>query len=299
MIYEQYRAAWDNAPTITPNIPMNVDIELSAACNLKCPFCFLQNKAYNHKPSFMLANLAMDIIDEAKAAGIPAVKMNWRGEPTIHPMFSSIMEYAKSAGFLDILINTNGNFKEPAIDGLMCATKVIVSVDSMEQLTYHKMRPGGNLMRVLNNVTRLLEAGHGNVWIRRVVTEDNRAEDFVGLVRAAFGNLVKISEHGVFERGRDTTKPTRRAYCGYPSQRLVIAHNGDIFPCCVDYFQTLKLGNIKTDTLCSIWNGAKLEQLRQGLKTGERYPGQCADCRSWMGYADKRRELVADKEITA
>lgn len=297
MNYAEYRAAWDNAPTITPGVPLNVDIELSAACSLRCPFCFLQNKSYNHNPSFMLANLAMDIIDQAHEIGVPAVKMNWRGEPTIHPMFSSILEYAKSVGFLDILVNTNGNFPECAIDGLLCATKVMVSLDSMEQLTYKKMRPGGNLMRVLNNVEKLLRMGHGNVWVRRVVTEDNKTEDFVGRVRAALGNQVKISEHAVFERSESVDTPTERTYCGYPSQRLVIAHNGDIFPCCVDYFETLKLGNINKDSIIDVWNGAKMEQLRQGLKTGERYPGQCADCRSWMGYADKRRELVADREV--
>lgn len=296
MNYAQYRAAWDNAPTITPGIPLNVDIELSAACNLKCPFCFLQNKDYK-SGGLMLANMAMDIIDQAKYIGVPAIKTQWRGESTIHPAFSTILEYAKSVGFLDILVNTNGNFPDGAIDGLMCATKVMVSVDSMITNTYHKMRRGGNLMRVLNNISRLLTEGHKNIWVRRVVTEDNRAEDFAGLVRHVFGKEVKISEHAVFERSEDTDKPTKRTYCGYPSQRLIISHNGDIFPCCVDYFETLKLGNIKTDTLLDIWQGKRIEELRQGLKTGQFYPGQCGDCRSWMGYSDKRRELVADKEI--
>jgi len=222
MNYAQYRAAWGKAPEVTPGIPLNVDIELSAVCNLKCPFCFLQNKDYK-SGGLMLANTAMDIIDQAHAIGVPAIKTQWRGESTIHPAFSTILEYAKSKGFLDILVNTNGNFTESAIDGLVSATKVMVSVDSMETTTYHKMRRGGNLMRVLNNISRLLLAGQKNIWVRRVVTDDNRAEDFVGLVRHVFGDEVKVSEHAVFERSELVATPTKRAYCGYPSQRLVVA----------------------------------------------------------------------------
>ncbi len=119
----------------------------------------------------------------------------------------------------------------------MCATKVMVSLDSMNPITYKHMRVGGNLMRVLNNINALIQRGHNNIWVRRVLTEANKGEDFKGLVRAAFGDNVKISEHAEFERSKEIAAPAKRAYCGYPSQRLVVSVTGDVFPCCVDYFE--------------------------------------------------------------
>jgi radical SAM protein with 4Fe4S-binding SPASM domain len=297
MNFTQYRAAWDNAPTITPAIPLCLDLELATACNLKCPFCFLQNPAYKNKPAVMPIGMARIVLDEAATIGIPSVKFNWRGCPTVHPAFTSILQYASTLGFLDLLVNTNGNFTDDAVDGLMCATKVMVSLDSMNTLTYKQMRSGGNLMRVLTNINSLIERGHKNLWVRRVVTELNKAEDFKGLVRAAFGDSVKISEHAEFERSKQVAIPKKRAYCGYPSQRLIVSVDGKVFPCCVDYFETLPLGDIKHDKLMDIWHGDAINALRQGLKQGNYYPSQCSDCRSWMGYADKRREMVADKEI--
>ena len=48
--YKLYRKTWNKAYQITPDIPLNVDLELSAICNLRCPFCPVsKNKLKSNK----------------------------------------------------------------------------------------------------------------------------------------------------------------------------------------------------------------------------------------------------------
>lgn len=289
--YQDYRKAWDKSPTKKPIIPINIDIELSATCNLKCPFCFLQNKEYKNKNKFMKLSLAKEIIDTVYIYGVPALKFNWRGESTIHPEFSTILEYAKSKGtFFDLLVNTNGNYDDKAVDGLMAANKVIFSLDSFNLSTYEKMRKGGNLIKVLNNIEHLIGLGHKGIVIRRVITNDNKHENFKKMAKEIFGD-VETSEHYVFERSVTVKEKSRRRYCGYPSQRLIVNVKGDCFPCCVDYNETMLLGHI-TEPLLDIWKGNKLATLIKELKANKFTSKACQNCSSWMAYKNSKRENV-------
>lgn len=299
MNYATYRKLWDNASKITPSIPLNIDVEISASCNLKCPFCFLQSKEYSKTSKrFMDFELAKDIIQDAIALGVPALKVNWRGESTIHPDFNKIMAFAHNH-FLDLLINTNGNYLPEKTLGVACATKVMFSVDSFNPTTYKKMRPGGDLAKVISNIRTLIDFGHRNIWVRRVLTDSNKGEDFKSASAQTFGNSVKVAEHYCYDRAKTHNNASQRVYCGYPSQRLVIATNGDVFPCCVDYHGEMKLGNVKDITLAAIWKGFKLKAIRATLKDHKDMfiSKQCKNCTSWMAYNAPERAKVGDKAI--
>jgi len=298
--YNKYRDAWSNASVEQPKIPLNIDIELSAICNLKCPFCFLANKNYKSKSKlFMDFDLAIDIIKQANKIGVPALKFNWRGEPTLHPFFSEIIKYArKTKQFYELLVNTNGNIPNQSIEGLFYCTKVMFSVDSFNKETYKKMRCRGNLNEVIHTIKLLIDRGHENIWVRRVINENNKNEKFAKKAREIFKNKVFVSEHYAYERAKDYKLKANRVYCGYPSQRLTITTAGDVFPCCVDYNQTMPLGNIKDNSIEKIWNDEKINLIRDCLKTNN-IPAkwQCKNCTSYMAYDTTKRDNVHDRNI--
>jgi radical SAM protein with 4Fe4S-binding SPASM domain len=294
--YFQYRNAWNQAKENTPKIPLNVDIELSSSCQLKCDFCFRDNVEFKSRPGFISAHLACKIIDECSEIGVPAIKFNWRGESTIHPHFSMIVEYAKSKNtFLDLLINTNGNFTQDAYDGLLACSKVMVSLDSCEPDLYRKMRPGGNLVKVISNITELISSGHRNIVIRRVICDVNKDERFVQNVRHLWGDSVKIGEHVVFDRANvhSYKKTIERIYCEHPSRRLIISKDGSIHPCCMDYFERMTLGHVD-DGILNVWRGNVLEILRRNLK-GNKFKGQCGICKSYSSYKTSERRLLNEE----
>lgn len=305
--YREYRTAWSEAYHKTPPLPLNIDIELSAACNLRCPFCLITDSKYRRatkkNPKFMPLEWVIRIINQSAHIGVPALKFNWIGEPTLHPDFNLILRYAKAYKFHDILVNTNGNYRRIKNEGLKYTTKLVYSVDSYDKNIYSKMRVGGNIVKVAENIKDLLLKKHRNVISRRVVTKENESENYRKFVNLIFDRKVKASEHSVFDRKLDSSnkenskklnKNIQRLYCGYPSQRLVIDTNLDVYPCCVDYRRTMKLGNIKKDSILKIWHSKKLKAIRGLLKTGKIMPSEsCRDCRSWMAYDHPNRSKVS------
>lgn len=302
--YQAYRTAWNSASEVTPPIPLNIDIELSSICNLKCPFCYMANPKYKRPQNrFFPIQLLDTLLYQMSEIGIPAVKFNWIGEPMLYPYTTSSFYNAYKLGFYDILVNTNGNYHDCKNSGLTFTTKVKFSLDSMSPITYEIMRPRGNLAMVLANIEDLIKRGHKNICLARVITKDNKDEGFKGQVRFSFGDEVKVSEHYVFDRNPtydnhiDFPKNLKRKYCEYPSQRLVIDADGDIFPCCVDAFKEMKLGNIKENTLLEVWQSDKLAEIRWRLKHGGLPSVACQNCTSWVAYEHPYSEMVKDKEI--
>ncbi len=80
-------------------------------------------------------------------------------------------------------------------------------------------------------------------------------------------------------------------YCEFPWTSLTIMANGNIVPCTQDYDAEMVFGNIKTDSLEDIWNGAKYEEFRQWHITGDFPKGnKCndkCDLKKIYHYIDK------------
>lgn len=328
--FSDYRKAWNGAYATDPAVPLNIDIELASLCNLACPFCFWGETDFNQemakhaddgkpKKRLMPTALALKLIDEAAAIGVPALKFNWRGESTMHPDYSKILKHAATknvAGpgggceplFFDLLVNTNANCKDHAIGGLMAATKVMISLDSCVPETYAKMRVNGNLLRAIAVGKELIRRVHPNLWFRRVITKANQGEPFKARVDEIFGGTgYQVSEHYCVDRSDDskhesTANPAayERQYCGYPSQRMMIASDGTVYPCCVDYDGTMPMGKYTGaagGTLLDIWNDLPFKKLRTELRAGEFVSPACKTCTSWMAYKASQRENVQDKAL--
>ena len=315
---QEYRKAWDNAYTEDPPIPLNLDLELASTCNAKCTFCLygdsdwfkgMNEKDWDGKPKkrFMDPELAVRLINEAASIGIPALKVNFRGESTLHKDYTPILVYAaKHGGFHEILVNTNGNCPEGSIYGLMKATKVMVSLDSMVPETYAKIRVGLSLEKAIKTIDELVLRKHPDLWVRRVVCKDNNDEEFAKAVRARWPSGVKVSEHYAFDRNHyqnqsvtvdDWTK-WPRTYCGYPSQRIVVEASGKYVPCCIAWEGEFDAGNFQTTSLREYWASEWRRNLANELRDGILKNKKCQNCTSFMAYQRPEREFVKDVEAS-
>lgn len=287
--YPAYRKAWQNAAIETPPIPLNIDLELSASCNLACSFCYHANPEWvKPNPRIMPIQCAKEVIDEASELGVPAIKFNYRGEPTLHPEFESIVCYAQRKNFADLLLNTNANWPDvmrgPLWNGLQYITHLMVSLDSCRQ--YESIRLGGTWGRVSNNIRDLIQRGHPNLVIRRVITDINKHENFAEDCQVEFGTKgYTIAETAVFNRATvgGEGNNVERLYCADPSRRLVLTADGKWLACCADWRGKLPLGTYPHDSIMDVWEGKLMNGLRMDLKAG-RIPGHCIDCESWRAY---------------
>jgi radical SAM protein with 4Fe4S-binding SPASM domain len=84
--------------------PLMAWVELTRACNLRCPHCFAEAGAPREVE--MSTERIFRLLDEWAAMGVFAVVVTG-GEPSIHPDFLSIVRYAHDLGFT-VAIASNG-----------------------------------------------------------------------------------------------------------------------------------------------------------------------------------------------
>jgi len=81
-------------------------LEITESCNLTCPMCFAVSAPGGKHLTLQQCRSAIDAL--VAAEGQPEVLQLSGGEPTIHPQFLDIFDYACSQPIDYVLINTNG-----------------------------------------------------------------------------------------------------------------------------------------------------------------------------------------------
>ena len=122
--YQAYRSEWDQRPVDRNpgSFPLHLDLDPTNACNLKCTMCprthYLNNGLTNWAPGgkigFMDFALFCRIIDQAADNGVYSIKLNYLGEPLLHPRVVDMVAYAKARG-LEVMMNTNATLLSAAI----------------------------------------------------------------------------------------------------------------------------------------------------------------------------------------
>ena len=210
--FKEYRKNWTQQPrnfynnglesfkkNINLSNPMCVDIEIASICDLGCPHCFREYVITPDK--IMDEKLFYNIIDEISEMNVPSIKLNWRGEPLLHPKISEFIRYAKNKSILDVSINTNATTltqkksEELILSGL---DQIIYSFDGGTKSTYEKMRPGRfksnkfekvyENIKLFNELRKKLNFRFPITKIQMVMTKDTRDEvdNFYNL----FGEIV-------------------------------------------------------------------------------------------------------------
>ncbi len=82
-------------------------IEITDRCNLTCPTCYAgSSPTYGRHRTFEEVKKMLDTIVENEKE--PDVVQISGGEPTLHPQFFEILDYAKTLPIKHIMVNTNG-----------------------------------------------------------------------------------------------------------------------------------------------------------------------------------------------
>ncbi|WP_440915367.1 radical SAM/SPASM domain-containing protein [Candidatus Pelagibacter sp.] len=296
--WKKYRENYDLASNLNLlSYPIQLDFELNASCNLKCPMCpiSVESPKGKGKNTWFDFDFFKKLIDYSVKKGTRAIKLNYINEPLIRNDIVKFIEYAKASGILDIYLSTNGILlkkdlaKKLIQSGL---TRIQISIDAFTQDTYSKVRPGGELKKIIENVNDFLELKKTlNVQIpllrvNFVKTELNEFEldqfisywkdkvDMIGVQE-----FIKPTKVTTQIKSKKTVK-RKNFKCSFPFKQLVINNEKQVLPCCTFWGEELALQKVeKPEDLLDAWNSPKMRDLRQKHLEG-RYQEihQCNNC---------------------
>jgi len=153
-------------------------VELTSNCNLKCPMCFASSGPGGQNLTFEQCKASIDRIVEVE--GRAEVIQLSGGEPTIHPEFGRIYEYAIGQNVDYVQINSNGiRFaNDPGLVELVSRhrkrTDIFFQFDGLDPQATRRLRGEDILQTKLRAIEKL---GEADVHITLAVTLQGGVND--------------------------------------------------------------------------------------------------------------------------
>jgi MoaA/NifB/PqqE/SkfB family radical SAM enzyme len=211
------------------NAPVNVEIDLSNRCSLGCQWCHF---AYTHtrgplagaqKPpghmdggDLMDTALAYHIIADLAGAGVKSITWTGGGEPTLHPDFNDIIEFAGKYPIQQGLY-THGGHITPDRAALLkrACTWVYVSLDEADNESYRRHK-GANRFEAACAGIRLLvkEDGAATIGVGFLIHKGNwqNLADMYALGRALGVDYIQFRPTIEYAQDNPGAAPTDTAW---------------------------------------------------------------------------------------
>ncbi len=287
---------------------MAVSIEPLNICNLSCPECPTGLKIIKRQKGSISLDLYQKIIDQISKHTF-LVNLYFQGEPLMHIKLFSLIAYAKQKG-LAVSTSTNAQYITPTIAEKIVESgldEIFISFDGITQTVYEKYRIGGDLNKVLTGIKNIVAAKQKHNSKLPVLRTQMLAFSFNEHQISAFKkqsydlgadiadvktaqiydvdnkrNLLPQSER--LTRYRDdnhnsvSLKGKIKNSCWKHWSSMVITWDGNVVPCCFDKDAHFKMGNIKENSLSSIWSSARFDQFRKAILHHQESIEMCNNC---------------------
>jgi radical SAM protein with 4Fe4S-binding SPASM domain len=264
----------------------------------------------SREKGFMKLETFKKLIDECSGHDV-AIWLHVIGEPLLHPDIFEMIEYARKKNIGKIGLSTNGTlFGKDMAEKILRSglTRLECSLDAVDQESYREIRQRDGYDILVGNIRYLLQRKKEMktqtpvISIQFVKTKKSRdfLRDSVPLWKEYLGknDFIMTMEYssfgGQFRDGTEQVpahhrKTSNRTPCGWLWKGTVVLQNGDVTLCAGDYEGLYAMGNIREQTLRSIWTGEKYNTLRRLHLEGDyRDAGLCSKCDEWM-YGDGSR----------
>ena len=279
--YILYRFAYKYFPInyITDTAPLQILIEPTSVCNLRCPMCFQSDKSFTVREYMGKMNLELfeKIWKQINEYCIPAVGFGSRGESFIHSNFDDIMDIVsnkKHSQLHDLKINTNATrLNEKRIRKLFDSgfNSIVVSADSENKSLYEEFRKGAKFEEVVENVSLLkhirdTEYSNKGIEIRvSGVCVDNRQKPkpFYDFWSKYSDNVVYVKPIERWNTYKNKLRTDQMDPCTFLWEKMFIWHDGVVNTCDEDYKSYLSPGNIMEKNILELWNSNDMKNKRK------------------------------------
>lgn len=289
--YAEYRRLWKELPQgrEVRDYPLLVDMELASACDLKCPMCYTISPEFKNKvkKGFMDYELFTKVVDEV-ADHIYALRLSFRGEPTLNKRFLDALRYAKSKGIAEVSMLTNGGRLEAELFEQMAEAGidwVTISVDGTDE-EYEAIRKPLTFPDTLRRITQIHEFKRERGLTKPVI----KVQGVWPAIRpnptkfydtfAPITDLVAYNPIIDYLRNDSEIVYEEGFACPQLYQRIVVGSDGKVLMCSNDEDNDHVIGDAYEQTIHEIWHGEALSAIRDRHNTpdGFKQMKACRQC---------------------
>lgn len=268
-------------------------VETTSRCNLRCPMC---PRTGNDAPSVdMPDTILYPLLEDFAAMGGDHIYLYGLGEPLLDTRIFEIIRRCRDLK-VGTVLSTNGTLMDAAARESLLDSgceHLIVGIDGVTPETYAYYREGGIYHEVVENVRALAAAKFTRsskltlvVQLIRMARNMDEIEAFTKFWKNVPGvDLVRIKDediglpdHAIYAAdGHLRKNPCHILWRG----PMVVKHNGDVFPCYHMASHAEPVGNLRDQTLKSLWSSREMHELRllHGQSRAHENP-HCATCPS-------------------
>ena len=273
--------------------PHSLNIEPTNICNLNCPRCSLDHQQSKGRIDF---DFFSDLVEQAAFIGVEEIRLFLAGEPFLHRQLPEMVEKVERLGLRSIIHSNGTRLTEENSRAMLDAGVSIISfsIDGSDAETYEIKRKNGIFNDTMENVDRFLRIkqslGDGNrsrVIIQSLIPvgqtllpPQTLIERFRGLPVAYFKVLHPHNfrgEAGEIEDYRvDSATPSP---CMFLWHEMSVNWKGLVHGCCADLNGHLIRGDLKKESILSVWNNDIARELRRTHAGGRpHFHDLCFEC---------------------
>ena len=232
-----------------------VELNLTELCNLKCGFCPRSTFYPNQNLNMDLATVNLVANQVSELENFQCVVLCGRGEPTLHPNFSEVVEILVEKN-INVFLYTNGARFDQHYNAISKLGVIHYDVYSEDD---------GDFTEAVVKV-KSLPVTHKVVMMK--------PED--GKIRHKWSNgKFKLNSNQDFVENRAGSmdldiKLKNKRYCKFIEELVFIDWNGDYNLCCQDW-KPKALSNIYNEDIFTYFNKNKdLQSYKNGIRSGNR-----------------------------
>jgi radical SAM protein with 4Fe4S-binding SPASM domain len=287
--------------------PMNITIEPTNVCNLKCPVCETGAGILGRPKAFMSYDQFKIIIDKI-APHTNTLMFYYMGEAFLNKSAYDMIRYAKDQGIPFVTTCTNGDVIDPGRLVDSGIDEVSFQIGGITQETHQTYRVGSHLDKVLENLQETVRQRNArrpgmqiNCGFILMKHNEHEIAGFMALMKQMQVDAALVVDPCVrtmdqareflprdpshwyydpeaFEQGILKPKVVPENDCPWIYYSLAIQVNGDVVPCCRDATGNFVMGNLLRQDLDQIWNGEKFRKFRARLLQKQRSISICRLC---------------------
>ena len=289
-------------------MPLNISVEPTTSCNLRCPECPSGLRAFSRPTGMMEPAFFKSLVNDLRP-GLASINFYFQGEPFLNTDLHEMIGFAAQRGIYTAT-STNAHYLNPenaektVRSGLH---RLIISIDGTSQETYQQYRIGGKIEKVIQGTKEILAARkrlksrtpHVIFQFLVVKPNEHQTDDVLRLAKDLGVDEVRFKTAQVynFENGNplipDNEKYSRyrkgldgkwklknkmENHCWRMWQGCVVTWDGKVVPCCFDKDAQHTLGEVSKADFRAVWKSPAYDHFRRSVLTNRQEIDICKNC---------------------